>query len=100
MKDIGIIGSSDGPTSIYISDNTENLEKNIDAAETREEVLLNSDVNDILNSRTMGENLDSGVKIMGLGMIAVFGVLTVLYIVIKIMGQFAKSSKDKENEKN
>ena len=56
-------------------------------------------INDELNSRTMTENFDAGFKIMGIGMIAVFGVLTILYIVIKVMGQFAKG-KDDKNEKN
>ena len=46
----------------------------------------------------MAENLDSGIKIMGLGMVAVFGVLTVLYIIVKIMGLFAKGKE--KNEKN
>ena len=83
MKDIGIIGSSDGPTSIYVNDTTE-------------EVIINNDITKELDGRTLGENLDDGVKIMGIGMIAVFGVLTILYLVIKFMGLFAKSKNDKE----
>ena len=48
---------------------------------------------------TMEENLNAGLKIMGAGMAAVFAVLTILYLVIKIMGHFATSKEDK-NEKN
>ena len=127
MKDIGIIGSSDGPTSIYVSSKSEDFwqsggiveenynvqtlaEVDIDELKAMEkdklnntiELVLEDDFNARLDSRTLGENLDSGVKIMGLGMLAVFGVLTILYIVIKIMGQFAKQKNDKDNsdEKN
>lgn len=89
IKSIGIIGSADGPTSVYIS---ESIDKT-------EESLVAEDINEILNSRTMTENFEAGFKIMGIGMIAVFGVLTILYIVIKIMGHFAKG-KDDKNEKN
>ena len=89
IDSIGIIGSADGPTSVYIAENVE----------TKEEGLVTTDINDELNSRTMTENFDAGFKIMGLGMIAVFGVLTILYVVIKIMGHFAKG-KDDKNEKN
>lgn len=118
MKDIGIIGSSDGPTSIFVSSDDENFFKsggiideendsgrningdisNDNIENIHEEVLIDTSINDKLNSKSLVENLDSGVKIMGLGMLAVFGVLTILYIVIKIMGQFAKQSKDKEND--
>ena len=108
MKDIGIIGSADGPTSIYVSSNDENFlrsggivpesihEEPVDEV-VQEEVIVNKDINDILNSRTLSENLDAGIKIMGIGMIAVFGVLTALYVVVKIMGIFAKTDKDKHN---
>ena len=114
MKNIGIIGSADGPTAIYVSKDDPNFLKSGGIVEdedvvtnenvadeeniTTEEVIVNNDINEILNSRTMAENLESGVKIMGLGMVAVFGVLTILYVVIKIMGYFAKGKKD--NEKN
>ena len=84
-----IIGSSDGPTSIYVAEKEDKVEESI----------VTNDINDELNSRTMAENFDAGIKIMGIGMIAVFGVLTILYIVIKIMGHFAKGKEDK-NEKN
>lgn len=124
MKDIGIIGSADGPTSVFISSDDENFlksggiveEDNTDTIgndtiqnntekEIIEENLENSltfeELQAELNSRTLAENLDAGLKIMGIGMVAVFGVLTILYIVIKIMGQFAKSKKDNDsNEKN
>ena len=113
MKDIGIIGSSDGPTSIYISSNDENflrsggivpendesqinLEAESDLDNTIEEVIVDKDINEILDSKTFGENLEAGVKIMGIGMAAVFGVLTILYLVVKIMGHFAKGKKDEE----
>jgi len=84
MNNVGIIGSADGPTAIYVAENAQ-------------EIVVDN-INDRLNERTMAENLDSGIKIMGLGMVAVFGVLTVLYIIVKIMGLFAKG-KDKD-EKN
>lgn len=124
MKDIGIIGSADGPTSVFISSDDENFlksggiveEDNTDTIgndtiqnntekEIIEENLENSltfeELQAELNSRTLAENLDAGLKIMGIGMVAVFGVLTILYIVIKIMGQFAKQKKDNDsNEKN
>ena len=119
MKDIGIIGSADGPTSIYVSSNDENFwqsggivpedeEANsvqeFDISEnsqneldnTIEEIVVDENINAILDSKTLGENLDAGVKIMGIGMVAVFGVLNILYLVVKIMGQFAKGKKDEE----
>ena len=86
MKDIGIIGSADGPTSVYVK------EENV----TTEEVIVNDSLTEELNNRTLGENLDAGVKIMGIGMVAVFGVLTILYLDIKLMGVFAKTKKDDE----
>lgn len=89
IESIGIIGSADGPTSIYVAE----------AKDNTEEVLATTDIHAELNSRTMAENFDAGFKIMGIGMIAVFGVLTILYVVIKIMGQFAKGKEDK-NEKS
>jgi len=124
MNDIGIIGSADGPTAIFVSNDdpnflqsggiieeveTTNLEAvedetipvKLEESEVSDEIIT-VDINDELNNRTLAENFDAGFKIMGLGMAAVFGVLTVLYIVIKIMGQFAKNSKDKDSndEKN
>ena len=39
------------------------------------------------------ENLEAGLKIMSIGMASVFGVLTILYIAVKIMGHFAKGKK-------
>lgn len=113
MKDIGIIGSADGPTSIYISSNDENflrsggivpendeseinLEVENELDNTREEIIVNDNINETLDSKTLSENLDAGFKIMGIGMIAVFGVLTILYLVVKIMGYFAKGKKDEE----
>ena len=123
MKDIGIIGSADGPTSIYVSSKSEDFWKSGGIVEENDDVqsideveqdsneledmenklnsqiepVIEDDINARLDSKTLGENLDSGFKIMGLGMLAVFGVLTILYIIIKIMGQFAKQKKDKEN---
>lgn len=89
IESIGIIGSADGSTAIYVA---ENIDKT-------EEVIGTDDINEILNSKTMAENFNSGLQIMGIGMAAVFGVLTILYIVIKIMGRFAKGKDDKD-EKN
>ena len=89
IDSIGISGSADGPTSVFVAE----------TVETKEESLVTNDINEELNSRTMAENFNAGFKIMGIGMIAVFGVLTILYIVIKIMGHFAKG-KDDKNEKN
>ena len=116
MKDVGIIGSADGPTAIFVSksDNEEAfwksggiIEENDEVTELNkdevvEEVTIDASIENKLNSKTLGENFDAGFKIMGLGMVAVFGVLTMLYIVIKIMGQFAKQKDDKDssNEKN
>lgn len=112
MKDVGIIGSSDGPTAIFVSSKDENflksggivpddmIEVNKEESEIVEVQTLT--VEERLEAKTLPENLNSGVKIMGLGMVAVFGVLTALYIVVKIMGIFAKTDKDKDssNEKN
>lgn len=108
MKDIGIIGSEDGPTSIYVSSTDENffksggivpendinLEDEID--NITEEIITDSSIEEKLNNKTLMENLDAGLKIMGIGMVAVFIVLTILYLVVKIMGQFAKGKKDEE----
>lgn len=101
MKDIGIIGSADGPTSIFVSSENENLSEDIAMINIQESPPVEKEYQTIeekLNAKTLAENLDSGIKIMGLGMVAVFGVLTVLYIIVKIMGLFAKG-KDKD-EKN
>lgn len=57
------------------------------------------DINEKLDSMTMEENFSAGLKIMGVGMAAVFIVLAILYFVIKIMGHFAMS-KEGNNEKN
>lgn len=57
------------------------------------------DINEKLDSMTMEENFNAGLKIMGVGMAAVFIVLAILYFVIKIMGHFAVS-KEGNNEKN
>lgn len=88
---VGIIGSADGPTSIYISDGN----KEIDSAENKiEKEVSTGSVEDILNSKSISENMSAGLKIMGIGMAAVFAVLTILYVIVKIMGQFAKGKKD------
>jgi len=106
MKDIGVIGSSDGPTAIFVSSKDENFLKSggivpddmieVSVEESPAEVQEIITVEEKLEAKTLGENLDAGIKIMGLGMVAVFGVLTALYIVVKIMGIFAKTNKDKE----
>lgn len=57
------------------------------------------DINEKLDSMTMEENFNAGLKIMGVGMAAVFIVLAILYFVIKIMWHFAVS-KEGNNEKN
>lgn len=65
---------------------------------TGTEETLNTETQEVrLQDKTMAENFDAGFKIMGLGMAAVFGVLLILYVVIKILGNFAKGN---ENEKN
>ncbi len=86
-ENIGIIDSTDESTQIYVL--KDNLEAQITTIET----------NNKLDSMTMEENLNAGLKIMGVGMLAVFVVLTILYLVIKIMGHFATGKEDK-NEKN
>ena len=88
IENVGIISSVDGPTQIYVSD--DNLE---------EKTLTTIETNNKLDSMTMEENLSAGLKIMGVGMLAVFVVLTILYLVIKIMGHFA-TGKEEKNEKN
>lgn len=89
IESVGVISSADGPTQIYVSKN-----------DGENEVLTMAEINnDKLNSMTMEENLSAGLKIMGVGMLAVFLVLTILYVVIKMMGHFASSKEDK-NEKN
>ena len=85
INSLGIIGSADGPTAIYVSE--------------AQESIVSDDIHRELNSRSMVENFDAGFKIMGIGMIAVFGVLTILYVVIKIMGHFARGKEDND-EKN
>ena len=89
IGNIGIISSADGSTQIYVSENDNLGEKTSTTVE----------INNKLDSMTMEENLNAGLKIMGVGMAAVFVVLTILYLVIKIMGHFATSKEDK-NEKN
>ena len=91
---VGIISSADGPTAIYVSGGAS--EKSND--EIEKEFTNTGSVEDRLNSKTIAENMDAGLKIMGIGMAAVFAVLTILYVIVKIMGQFAKGKKD--NEKN
>ena len=112
MKDIGIIGSSDGSTAVFVSSKDENFLKSggivpydmieVNKEESQIVEVQTLTVEEKLEAKTLGENLNSGFKIMGLGMVAVFGVLTALYIVVKIMGIFAKTNKDKDssNEKN
>lgn len=72
--DVSVQGSSNDTTTVY-------------------------DINEKLDSMTMEENFNAGLKIMGVGMAAVFLVLAILYLVIKIMGHFAVS-KEGNNEKN
>lgn len=89
IDSVGVIGSADGPTQVYVSKD-----------DGQKEVITMAGINnDKLNSMTMEENLNAGLKIMGVGMLAVFLVLTILYLVIKIMGHFASGKEDK-NEKN
>lgn len=88
IENVGIISSVDGPTQIYVSDD-----------DLEEKTLTTIETNNKLDSMTMEENLSAGLKIMGVGMLAVFVVLTILYLVIKIMGHFA-TGKEEKNEKN
>ena len=87
-----IINDKGEHTGIFVIEETEN-----DVLETtneKEETLVeNRSLEEVLNSKTMMENLEAGMKIMGIGMASVFGVLTILYIAVKIMGYFAKGKK-------
>ena len=47
-------------------------------------------------SSEMIANFQSGFQIMGLGMAAVFGVLAILYVVIKVLGLLARIEIKKE----
>lgn len=42
-------------------------------------------------------NFESGFKVMGIGMVAVFGVLAILYIVIKFLGLLARVEIKKDD---
>lgn len=83
-------------TGIYIID--ENEEEKLETADdkTLEESLTDDRFEERLNNKTMAENMDAGLKIMGIGMVTVFLVLTILYVIVKIMGQFIKGKKDDE----
>lgn len=120
MKDLKVIDPDNPPKAVFLSSDDEdflqsggiiedddtvdiklledNEAKSTEVANIEQIVVDNKE----LDNKTLAENLDSGLKIMGIGMAAVFGVLTILYVVIKIMGQFAKKKNDKENnnEKN
>lgn len=83
-------------TGIYIID--ENEEEKLETVDdkTLEESLADDRFEERLNNKTMAENMDAGLKIMGIGMATVFLVLTILYVIVKIMGQFIKGKKDDE----
>lgn len=102
MKEAKENNFEDYPKAVFTSSEDEDFFKSGGIIEENEldktaledaQVLVNSET---LPDKTLGENLKDGFKIMGFGMIAVFGVLTILYIIIKIMGQFV----GKNNEKN
>lgn len=84
MNSNDIIGTSDEVTVVSVSQGSESVK-------TSEEIYNE------LDSKTVSENFDAGFKIMGIGMAAVFGVLFILYVIIKIMGKFAKNDKKEEN---
>lgn len=92
-------------TGIYIIDEEDSVNDvseeglNDNSEDISEESLIEGmTLEERLNSKTMAENMDAGLKIMGIGMATVFLVLTILYVIVKIMGQFVKGKKD--NEKN
>ena len=90
-----IINDKGENTGIYLIDETENGA--LEATNEKEETLVEDrSLEEVLNSKTMMENLEAGVKIMSIGMASVFGVLTILYIAVKIMGHFAKGKKADE----
>ena len=90
-----IVNDKGEHTGIYIIEETDNAV--LEETTQREETLVEDrSLEEVLNSKTMMENLEAGVKIMGVGMASVFGVLTILYIAVKIMGQFAKGKKADE----
>ena len=87
-----IINDKGEHTGIYIIEETDN--NVLEGTNQREETLVEDrSLEEVLNSKTMMENLEAGVKIMSIGMASVFGVLTILYIAVKIMGHFAKGKK-------
>lgn len=89
-------------TGIYIIDEIEENDvsevENDSEGVAEESLTEDMTLEERLNSKTMAENMDAGLKIMGIGMATVFLVLTILYVIVKIMGQFVKGKKD--NEKN
>lgn len=90
-----IINDKGENTGIYVIDETENGA--LEATNEKEETLVEDrNLEEVLNEKTMMENFDAGMKIMGIGMASVFGVLTILYIAVKIMGHFAKGKKADE----
>ena len=87
-----VINDKGEHTGIYIIEETDNAV--LEETTQREEILVEDrSLEEVLNSKTMMENLEAGVKIMGVGMASVFGVLTILYVAVKIMGHFAKGKK-------
>ena len=90
-----IINDKGEHTGIFVIEETEN--DVLETTNAKEETLVEDrSLEEVLNSKTMMENLEAGMKIMGIGMASVFGVLTILYIAVKIMGQFAKGKKADE----
>ena len=87
-----IINDKGENTGIYLIEETDNAV--LEETNQKEETLVEDrSLEEVLNSKTMMENLEAGVKIMSIGMASVFGVLTILYIAVKIMGHFAKGKK-------
>ena len=87
-----IINDKGEHTGIYIIEETDNTV--LEETNQKEETLVEDrSLEDILSSKTLMENLEAGLKIMSIGMASVFGVLTILYIAVKIMGHFAKGKK-------
>ena len=88
-----IINDKGEHTGIFIIEESENAVLEDTTNEKEETLVENRNLEEVLNSKTMMENLDAGLKIMGIGMASVFGVLTILYIAVKVMGYFAKGKK-------
>ncbi len=115
MKDLKEIDPNNPPKAVFLPSDDEDFLQSGGIIEDDETADIESEEADTIKNteeieidskeqgnKTLAENLDSGLKIMGIGMAAVFAALTILYVVIKFMGQLARRKSDKEsnNEKN